>query len=68
VKREEASVKIDLLECYYDPLEAYETKENEFPLAYGLFKSNDVLPEDLSPYGELKAIYLTWDATFGIPI
>jgi len=65
VKREEANVKIDLLEGYYGITDEYTTKENEFPLAYGLYKSNGKLPDDLSPYGELKALYYSWDASTG---
>ncbi len=65
VKREEANVKIDYLENYYESTYEYTTKENEFPLGYGLFKSYGKLPDDLSPYGELKAFYLTWDASTG---
>ena len=55
VKREDANIKMDLLEGYFESTYEHKTKENEFPLAYGLYKSSGEVPVDLSPYGELKA-------------
>ena len=55
MKREDANIKMDLLEGYFESTYEHKTKENEFPLAYGLYKSNGEVPVDLSPYGELKA-------------
>ena len=61
VQREDVSVKMNLLEGFYDDKTEYTTKENELAVAFGINKFEGKLQEDISMYGELKAFYLTWN-------
>ena len=56
---------MDVLEGHYDPKTEYQTQKNGLPLAFGIYKSGGAMPDDISMYGELRANYLTWDATSG---
>lgn len=62
VQREDVSVKMDLLEGFYDEQTEYTTQENELAVAFGIYRYQGKVEEDISMYGELKAFYITWNA------
>jgi hypothetical protein len=61
IQRQDVTVKVDLVDGFFDDKTEHTFYGNEIAIAFGMTKKSGKVDEDISMYGELSAYYKTWD-------